>query len=288
MADYAFRAVGVGDDDCRAAAGLFGVVWPKARQLTTDYVRWMYAENPAGPAIGFNAWAGDKLAGHYVVTPIRAALSGTPVAAALSLNTAVHPDHQGRGLFTKLAQQTYALARSQGLQHVIGVGNAKSTPGLVRKLDFRLIRPLDVRLTWGWPRADEEPGPEACSWRRIWTPEDLRWRLRNPALCYTAAWQRGCRQILAPTGRCGILAVLKVDRGAAQDAASDLPRPPPGRIKLWMGLSRRVRMPRAGALPLPVRLRPSPLNLVIRYLSGGEDVVRAETVEFEALDFDAY
>ncbi|MCK4343439.1 MAG: GNAT family N-acetyltransferase [Phycisphaerae bacterium] len=290
MQEYDFRPIGIGEDELRAVAELFRVVWPEAEHLTRDYLHWLYVENPSGPVIGFNAWSGEVLAGHYVVIPIRAAFHGRPCQAALSLNTAVHSEHQGRGLFTRLAQQTYELAKSEGVHHVVGVANANSTPGFLRKLEFQLVKRLDARILWRQPtlRAASECAPP--SWTRIWEPEDLRWRLQNPSVRYSVQTKRGCRQILAPTGKCRIHAILKLElasEAAALDGV-DVDAGPLVGLKLWLGLSLRVKFSSLGGLAVPQRFRASPLNLIIRYLEPGSTLIEAQTVEFEAIDFDAY
>jgi hypothetical protein len=109
-------------------------------------------------------------------------------------------------------------------------------------------------------------------------------------LPYAVASRRGCRQVLGATGKCGIQAILKLAVGSDAAAIDELglPAPPRGRLKLWLGLHPRVRMPAAGAVTLPNFLRASPLNLVIRHLTSDCEPIRAETIAFEALDFDAY
>ncbi len=288
MAEYEYRPVDVTASELAAVVGLFAAVWPDARHLTVDYVRWLYAENPNGPVIGYNAWRGTALAGHYVVIPIRARLHGQVVPAALSLNTAVHPAHQGKGLFTELARRTYDEARTRGAHHVIGVANANSTPGFLRKLEFHDLGPLDARILWSAPTLGPRAAPPA--WERVWEPHDLAWRIRNPSRPYTLVARHGCRQILAPTGRYGLLALLKLD---SPSEAAPLPgravhRPLLPRPMLWIGRSARVRFRALGGVRLPNRFRASPLNLIIRYLVPGTPPVAPEAVEFAAIDFDAY
>lgn len=79
-----------------------------------EVLHWQYKDNPDGPAVGFNAWHGEELAGHYVTIPLKAMVNGTVEKGLLSLNTATHPAHHGKGLLTKLAKTTYALAAEKG------------------------------------------------------------------------------------------------------------------------------------------------------------------------------
>lgn len=287
---YEFRPVGVSPNELSAIAGLFQVVWPTLKHLNPNYLRWLYADNPNGTIIGINAWSDNKLAGHYVVVPIQACFYGEPVKAALSLNTAVHPDHQGRGLFTKLAGDTYGLAKQQGIHHVIGVANANSTPGFLRKLEFQLISPLNARLLWRSPRRLRSSNANNAGWSRVWSDDDLRWRVSNPSIRYTIQYRSGCRQILSPTHLPGVRAVLKLDDATNGTLADCSPLSTGSDIglRLWLGLSAKIEFPSLGGFELPNRLKKSPLNLIVRYLEPGTKPIKSKDVEFEAIDFDAY
>src|SRR5205814_9366938 len=107
--------------------------------FTADGLAWRYRDNPAGQVVGADAWDGARLAAHYVTCPLEARIDGAVVKGLLSLNTATHPDYQGRGLFTTLAEAAYAQGAAAGYGFVIGVANAYSTPGFVRRLAFQHV-----------------------------------------------------------------------------------------------------------------------------------------------------
>lgn len=105
-----------------------------------DYLRWQYVENPAGEAIVVVARAENgELAGQYVVIPLEFRLDGEIVKGSLSLNTLTHPAYRGMGLFTKMANETYAVCEREGLALTLGFPNKSSYPGFVRKLQFQHI-----------------------------------------------------------------------------------------------------------------------------------------------------
>ncbi len=52
--------------------------FPSTRHLTTAYLEWDYAENPAGDAIAYNAYDGDRLVAHFGAQPMRARVRGAP------------------------------------------------------------------------------------------------------------------------------------------------------------------------------------------------------------------
>ncbi len=268
---------------------LFRDTMPEGPSWKLDYIRWLYFENPVGPIIGANAWDGPNLAAHYVVMPIRAAFHGTPVDAALSLNTATHPNYQRRGLFVRLAEATYEMARTQGLHHIIGVANANSTPGFLTKLKFQDVGPLDAVMSLGMPTVGPTPEASTTSWRRIWQEKDLAWRLRNPATSYRSQKMGEHIAALAPTGILAIQAIMMIESDPArsriirENLNSLLSIAP----RLWIGLSRRIR-PAAASLEVPERFRKSPLNLIFRPLQAADITLDKATVEFETIDFDAY
>ena len=146
---YEIRSIDLSDQGIADASQLLNSVFPWAKWLTPGYLHWEYNLNPLGPAVGFNAYLDGDLAGHYVVQPIKANLFGTITKGLLSMNTATHPNHQRKNLFTTLAEKTYDAAREEEYEFVIGVANANSTPGFVRRLGFQLVRPLDAKMGLG-------------------------------------------------------------------------------------------------------------------------------------------
>ncbi len=77
-------------------------------------------------------------AAYYGVFPIRFRLGDRVIVAAQSGDTMTHKDHQGKGLFTKLAKMTYDLARQEGVEFVFGFPNDNSLPGFTRKLNWAI------------------------------------------------------------------------------------------------------------------------------------------------------
>ncbi len=260
------------------------------QHLDPPYLDWCYRQNPAGVAVGRNAWDGGRLAAHYVTVPLRAHVFGRQSRGVLSLHTATHPDYRGQGMFTRLAEATYADAAAQGYEFVVGVANASSTPGFVTKLGFQLVRPLDVRIGLGAP-APTGPLVDA-ELERVWSPDELAWRLRCPAREYRRVATAGGVMVYAPTHQFGIWVELaarpvdECDRGGALDTLQPLGVRNP--IRLWMGLDPSRDWAGRPWLPLPEFARPSPLNLIYRDLADPGRTLDPDRVRFAAIDFDAY
>lgn len=274
-------------DALREYVGLFAECFPQAEKLAdTSYLRWLYCENPAGPVIGFDAREDGALAAHYVCVPATIRINGSTADALLSLNTATHPKFQGRGLFTKLAELTYSAAADEGKTLVYGVANANSTHGFVRKLGFALISPLESRVGVGrlgnpdWSGLDEE-----TDFRHQWSSAELEWRLGNPKSRVNAhGLGAGTYGFSARTGRAGIRAWAEMPLSPETQVAVKRAEMTP---RVWLGL----RPPALGRLglykSLPERLRPSPLNLIVRGLRSPV-AIEKERVFFNFLDFDAF
>lgn len=297
-------------------AALLGRVFPEASRISSpDYLRWLYEASPFGPVIEANLDDAEGRAGHYALVPVDLVEDGHPVTGALSLNTAVDERARGGGVFVRLAGEAISSARERGVSAIVGVANANSTPGFVRHLSFELIgqlpatilRPLPgrggrVRSAW----AEEDPlrpggamgegldrllAPPGQGLARAWTPETLRWRLASPGARYALHRSENLLAVsAADTGRRPPFAVLlkafaqappsAAERRAVVRAACRLHRAP---LAVHVGLNDMVAF---DGLPLPARLRPSPLNLIVRNL---DDTPAARTVaRFEFLDFDAY
>ena len=103
-----------------------------------DFLRHEYFENPAGDALIDLAVdrESDKLAGQYVVWPMRFLIGGRNVPCTCSLNTLTREDYCGQGIFTGLAERTYQRAALLGQQFCYGVPNQNSYPGFLKKLYF--------------------------------------------------------------------------------------------------------------------------------------------------------
>lgn len=75
-------------------------------------------------------------AAYYGVFPVTIFYAGKDVLAAQSGDTMTAPAHRKQGLFVRLAEETYALARELGIRMVFGFPNENSYPGFKNKLEW--------------------------------------------------------------------------------------------------------------------------------------------------------
>jgi GNAT superfamily N-acetyltransferase len=284
---YEIRSIDLSDQGIADASQLLNSVFPWAKWLTPGYLHWEYNLNPLGPEVGFNAYLDGELAGHYVVQPIEANLFGTITKGLLSMNTATHPNHQRKNLFTTLAQKTYDTAREKEYEFVIGVANANSTPGFVGRLGFQLVRPLDAKIGIG--PVIRQSHHEDLEFQRTWSDEVLQWRIANPAQQYRVRRNRYSFVIEGPTGKLGIRAILgefPIDMDHQFQNVAGPRRYNP--LTLWIGIDDSIKWSRSMYFDIPRRLRPSPLNLIFKDLTGNNRELAADKVKFQLIDFDVY
>jgi Acetyltransferase (GNAT) domain len=295
-------------------ATLLADVFPGSDISQTEYLRWLYEQSPFGGVIETNL--DDELgrAGHYALVPITMTRDGVELSAALSLNTAVHERARGGGTFVRLATETIAEASRRGVEVVVGVANASSTPGFVRRLEFELLTPLPASVViptpgrsggissgWADGSAFEHDGlagrlepllaAPASGEARRWTPQTLSWRLARPGARYALHRAEELLAVSCRDSRHGVrvailLKVFAASRlSAARQralvrAACRFHRAP---IALHVGLNELLDV---RGIALPERLRESPLNLIYRRLLA--QAPAPSVVRFEFLDFDAY
>lgn len=274
------KPTGVTPQQLDAYAGLLNRVFGETAKFSPEAIAWRYRDNPSGQVVGTDAWDGERLAAHYVTCPTEALVDGRPMRGLLSLNTATDPDYQGRGLFTRLAEATYDAGRAAGYGFVIGVANANSTPGFLRRLAFQHVARLQAGVLAGVPRRFE---PAELQYQGDWRDDLLAWRLANPAGRYVTARHGELTGVWSathlPLVHCGAFL-------AGHSTAVPLRRAPLG-ATLFVGLEPRWRL--GGFLPIPERLRPSPLNLIWRPLSDAAPrELRPDAVALDFLDFDPY
>ncbi|MDE2481580.1 MAG: GNAT family N-acetyltransferase [bacterium] len=259
-------------------AALLRAVFPHATHYTDDFLAWEYADNPDGPVVGYDAYRDGELCAHYATQPLTATLFGRSVRGLLSFNTATHPDHQGHGLFTTLARRTFDDAAREGYEFVVGVANQNSTPGFTRKLGFQLVGPLEVFVGLGAPHSGVGDGVDFA---RTWSTESRGWRLASPRTRYVLAGGR----LACATDTPLIKALLTAGPWDGPQASTSFLLSHP--FSVWMGAAPSLSW-RGISLPLPKRLRPSPLNLIFLDLTGAGRTLDSKRVIFDAIDFDAY
>ncbi|SIS53525.1 GNAT family N-acetyltransferase [Belliella pelovolcani] len=110
---------------------------------STTLWRWKHLENPFGPSLVFVAEEHGELLG------VRAFLQWSWVnedkefQALRAVDTAVHPNHQGKGIFSKLTAALAEEARIRRYHFIFNTPNEKSLPGYL-KLGWKKLGKVGV------------------------------------------------------------------------------------------------------------------------------------------------
>lgn len=102
--------------------------------VSLDYFKWKFLDNPAGKFIGFTAVENEtnEVAAYYGVIPEKYIIGGGEKTIYQSGDTMTHSNHRRKGLFQKLAAHCYDYLRENEELFVIGFGGAQSAGGLVK------------------------------------------------------------------------------------------------------------------------------------------------------------
>lgn len=273
MSDYRIEQVKVGEADLYESQELLQLVFAAhADKFSFEYLKWQYADNPVGPIVGFNAYMGDVLAAHYVTMPIYMNIEGKKTLGVLSLNTATHPEHRGKRLFTILAEKTYEYAAENGYKFVIGVANANSTHGFIKHLGFKLVGPLTFKVGAGQNLYQRED----FTFTSCWDKETIEWRLKNPSMEY---YKNG-DMIVSPI-KPGFKKLVYHDKDGLASLKKLHGRP----FNLYIGFGADLK--KGCYYGVPKFIEHSPFNLIFRDLTNGElPEVTKDNILFELIDFD--
>lgn len=311
MTDTPDTSTAARDDLAPTAALLLREHPDAARFESTEFLHWLYRENPHHPAIEENVDRRGNRVAHLALVPQPWRDHERSATFVLSVN-AVTRSGLGSMHFVALAAKGTRLAIERkdelgGLIGGIGVTNESSTmPGLHR-IGARLITSLPVRAQ---PRLGRRPrGVEshdldeafratddftrlitgldeapAHGWTQRWTPEHLRWRLAAPGAGYAV---HASDEVLAISTRASakgvpVAVILKLLPRAGHvgplsgrsviAAAVHHHRVP---VAIYAGFNANVAV--RGVL-VPKRIQPAPLNLLF--------IARDEASQFLGMDLE--
>lgn len=269
-----------------AYAALMSQCFPSTKKYTTNYLKWLYQDNPAGTVVGFDAWDGNALAAHYACIPVKGYIDGSPVKTLLSLNTATHPKYQGKGLFVNLAERTYLTAEAEYFDCVYGVANASSTPGFERKLGFQFVESLQAKIGFGSINPQFETD-KLIQFKRAWDSASIAWRCANPANPIRKYHINKKIEFYSPA--IGNIIHAYDEKQVDESICVDFDSRKQIKIgRLFLGLSPLKTLDFTKYIEIPQYLRPSPLNLIFRSLSNPQDKLEKGAIQLSYLDFDAY
>lgn len=285
------------------------------------YLPWFYDDNPRGAALQEHEddETGRRI-GHYAVLPTRFRHGGQTVPFIFSSNVATDSTVRRGGVFRTMAKRMYERAAASGTPAMVGVGNEQSTVVVVDRFGWRRLRPMravvvvplalraarrvrTVPVDAAFLASDELARLTAdldwvpvAQWAQSWDTEFVRWRLSRPDGGYVLHVSPNA--IGVSVGTHGPLHVpMAVLLKVWPRPGARLPVAAGGLATAAARHHRAVACVYAGwnahavvrGIPLPPRLQPSPLNVVLKVLDP--DAVDGEAFEldtWEMLDMDAY
>ena len=122
------------EGDERGILDLYKLVF--GAEMSVSHWEWKYKRNPAGQALIILAETDGGIVGQYALLPRLMKIGDDVQIGSLSLDTMVHPEYRGQGMFVTLAKKAYELADRRGIQFVYGFPNGNSHYGIITKLNW--------------------------------------------------------------------------------------------------------------------------------------------------------
>ena len=114
---------------------------------------WKHEQNPFGPSYLLLAEENGKLVGLRAFMKWEWQWNGQIYKAIRAVDTATHPDYQGKGIFKKLTLHQIGLCKQDAVSFVFNTPNNQSKPGYLKMgwveqgklpLKFKLLHPLSM------------------------------------------------------------------------------------------------------------------------------------------------
>jgi GNAT superfamily N-acetyltransferase len=112
----------------------------------TRFFEWKHHANAFGRSPAWVALAGDRIVGFRIFLRWEYLRDGRVVRAVRAVDTATHPDAQGRGIFSKLTLHAIEQVRAEGVGFVFNTPNDQSRPGYL-KMGWQPVARLPVLVS---------------------------------------------------------------------------------------------------------------------------------------------
>lgn len=87
----------------------------RLRDKSPAYYRWMYLQNPAGPAVVWSVRQGGRVVASFAIAPKRFQVGGRRVLIGKTMDMFTDPAHQGKGLIRRCTAAVFEQARASGM-----------------------------------------------------------------------------------------------------------------------------------------------------------------------------
>ena len=284
--DYIYKPLEFDDESLALYTRFLAEHYQQPELFTVDYIKWQYRDNPAGKAVGYNAFFGDELVAHVVTIPFKAVIGDSVEVGLLLANAMTVPRHRRKGISVGLGDNIERMGLDSGCSFMVGIANRNSTPAYIKGRHMELVGPLGARMGLGLPNRRDDV--DDYDFQLAWDRETLDWRLRRPGSSYWQKTVAGRQVIYAGSGKPGIKTIM--GRFEPDLLGDELPAqgPSPLPVSLWIGMDSNIRWGRSLYFPIPKSLRPSPLNFLFKDLSGKNRTLAGKKIFFQTVDFDVF
>jgi len=114
-------------------------------QKTEAVWRYKHIENPFGKSLILVAIENHEIIGVRALMQWKWQLGGDEFNSLRAVDTATHPEHQGKGVFKKLTLRAIEIAKEQGFNFIFNTPNSQSFPGYI-KMGWEEINKLKIRV----------------------------------------------------------------------------------------------------------------------------------------------
>lgn len=148
---------------------------PKSEALWT----WKHEQNPFGASFVLLAEENNAIIGLRAFMQWQWKWKGRLYKAIRAVDTATHPDHQGKGIFKKLTLQQLELCKQQGIHFVFNTPNDQSRPGYLKMgwvqqgrmpLKFKVPNPIALAWALAFKKGKTASGAEDPTPLQQWHP----------------------------------------------------------------------------------------------------------------------
>lgn len=110
-----------------------------------EFFRWKHLESPFGPSLMLVAEIDGRIAGLRAFMRWRFSARDRVFEAVRAVDTATHPDFQGKGVFAKLTLRALEDLRAEGVAFVFNTPNPASLQGYL-KMGWRIVGRIPVSI----------------------------------------------------------------------------------------------------------------------------------------------
>jgi GNAT superfamily N-acetyltransferase len=109
-----------------------------------EFFRWKHFDNPFGTSLLLVAETGGEIVGLRAFLRWRFTAGDGSIRAARAVDTVTHPDHQGKGIFSRLTKHAVELLR-EDTDLIFNTPNSLSLPGYL-KMGWRMVGKVPIQV----------------------------------------------------------------------------------------------------------------------------------------------